>query len=150
MKRLLMILGLIGIVHISTGLNSSTTLLDPKKGVNDSINAELLSPLTPSFTELDGNIFLAIQTDTKIDVKDGDVVEFVFGLKSRMVSFHINDANQQLVDTGKAQIFVMVHRDLALKLKSDRLKEIKITNEGNTLSIPVNKFWVPDNYLTSL
>ena len=150
MKRLLVILGLIGVVHISTGLNSSATLLNPKKEINDSRSAELLSPLSPLFTELEGNLFLAIQTIEKIYVEDGDVVEFVFSRKSRLISFHINDINQDLIDKGEAQLFVMVHHDLALKLRSNRLKEINITSNGNTFSIPVNNYWVPDNYLTSL
>jgi hypothetical protein len=150
MKRLLIVLGLIGVVHISSGLNSSLTLLNPKKEINDNLNAELLSPLTPAFTEIDGNLFLAIQAEEVLNIEDGDVVEFVFGRKSRLISFHINDINQDLIDKGDAQLFVMVHQELALKLKSSRLKEVNIISNKNPYSIQINEFWVPDNYLTSL
>jgi hypothetical protein len=150
MKRLLIVLGLIGVVHISSGLNSSLTLLNPKKEINDNLNAELLSPLTPSFTEIDGNLFLAIQAEEVLNIEDGDVVEFVFGRKSRLISFHINDINQDLIDKGDAQLFVMVHQELALKLKSSRLKEVNIISNKNPYTIQINEFWVPDNYLTIL
>jgi hypothetical protein len=150
MKRLLIVLGLIGVVHISSGLNSSLTLLNPKKEINDNLNAELLSPLTPAFTEIDGNLFLAIQAEEVLNIEDGDVVEFVFGRKSRLISFHINDINQDLIDKGDAQLFVMVHQELALKLKSSRLKEVNIISNKNPYTIQINEFWVPDNYLTIL
>lgn len=150
MKRLLIVLGLIGVVHISSGLNSSLTLLNPKKEINENHSAELLSPLTPAFTEIDGNLFLAIQTEEILNIQDGNVVEFVFNRNSRLISFHINDINQDLIDKGDAQLFVMVHQDLALKLRSSRLKAVNVISNDNPYSIEINDFWVPDNYLTSL
>ena len=127
MKRLLVILGLIGVIHVSTGLNSSASLINSKKEINDSLNAEILSPLTPLFTELDGNLFLAIQTEEHINVEDGDVVEFIFNRKSKLVSFHINDINQDLIDKGEAQLFVMIHQDLALNEQDIHLDNISLT-----------------------
>ena len=150
MKRLLIILGLIGVVHVTIGLNPSTTLLNPKKEISDSRSTGILSPLTPTFTELDGNLFLAIQSDDNIKVADGDVVEFVFGRNSKLISFHINDINQDLIDKGEAQLFVMIHQDLALKLRSNRLRDINVINNGKKYAIPVDNYWVPDSYLTSL
>ena len=150
MKRLLIVLGFIGVVHISSGLNTSLTLLNPKKEINENLSAELLSPLAPAFTEIGGNLFLAIQTEEVLNIEDGAVIEFVFTRNSRLISFHINDINQDLIDKGDAQLFIMVHQELALKLRSNRLKAVNIISNDNQHSIEVNEFWVPDNYLSRL
>ena len=109
-----------------------------------------MSSMTPAFTELDGNLFLAIKTEGYIKVEDGDVIEFIFGKKTKLISFHVNEINQDLIDTGNANIFVMVHHDLALMLKSNRLKQIKVSHNGEVHSFMVNKFWAPDQNMASL
>ena len=150
MKRLFILLGLIGVIHVSVGFNSSAKLLSTKKEINDTYSVGLLSLMTPSFTQLDGNLFLAIKTTGPIEVEDGDVIEFIFGKKTKLISFHVNEINQDLIDTGNANIFVMVHHDLALMLKSNRLKQIKVSHNGEVHSFVVNKFWAPDQNMASL
>jgi hypothetical protein len=150
MKRLFILLGLIGVIHVLAGFNTSAKLINPKKEVNDVYSVELLSGITPAFTQVDGNMFLAINTDAQIEIEEGDVVEFVFNKRTRIISFHVNDINQDLINTGNASLFVMVHDDLALSLKSHRLKRINITHENKVYSIAVDKFWMPHQYMTSL
>ena len=150
MKRLFILLGLIGVIHVSSGFNTTTKLLNPKKDVSDTYSADLLSNVTPAFTQVEGNLFLAIKTEGQIEVEDGDVVEFVFNKRTRIISFHVNEINQDLINTGDASLFVMVHNDLALTLKSNRLKRINIKHNDEIITIPVDRFWVPHQYLSSL
>jgi len=150
MKKLFILLGLIGVIHVSAGFNSSAKLLRTKKEINETYSIGLLSLMTPSFTQLDGNLFLAIKTEGSIEVEDGDVIEFIFGRKTRLISFHVNEINQDLINTGNANLFVMVHNDLALALKKHRLKNINVKHDGEVYSYEVNKFWTPDQYMTSL
>lgn len=150
MKRLFILLGLIGVIHVSAGFNSSANLLRTKKEINETYSIGLLSIMTPTFTQLDGNLFLAIRTEGPIEVEDGDVIEFIFGRKTRLVSFHVNEINQDLINTGNANLFVMVHNDLALALKKHRLKHINVKHNGEVYSYEVNKFWAPDQYMASL
>ena len=150
MKRLFILLGLIGVIHVLSSFNYKATLLNTKKEINDIYSVGLMSSMTPAFTELDGNLFLAIKTEGHIKVEDGDVIEFIFGKKTKLISFHVNEINQDLIDTGNANIFVMVHHDLALMLKSNRLKQIKVSHNGEVQSFVVNKFWAPDQNMASL
>ena len=150
MKRLFILLGLIGVIHVLAGFNTSAKLINPKKEVNDAYSVDLLSRITPAFTQVDGNMFLAINTEGQIEIEDGEVVEFVFNKRIRIISFHVNDINQDFIDTGNASLFVMVHNDLALSLKSHRLKRIIIKHDNKVYSIAVDKFWAPHQYLTSL
>ena len=150
MKRLFILLGFIGVIHVSAGFNTSAKLLNPKKEVNATYSADLLSLITPSFTQVDGNMFLAIKTEGQVEIEDGDVVEFIFNKRTRIISFHVNDINQDLINTGNASLFVMVHNELALSLKSQRLKRINIKHNDEVISIQVDKFWIPHQYMTSL
>ncbi len=150
MKKLLMLLGFIGVIHLTTGINSSANLLSPKKESNDMYSAILLSPITPSYTRLKGNLFLAIETEGLIEVVDGDVIEFVFSKHASVRSFHVNEINQDLIDTGKASLFVMVHNDLALALRLHRLVEINILNNKEASTLAVDQFWIPDEHLSNL
>jgi len=150
MKRLFILLGVIAVIHVLAGFNTSVKLVNPKKEVSDTYSADLLSLVTPEFTQVEGNLFLAIKTEGKLEVEDGDVVEFVFNKRKRIISFHVNEINQDLINTGDASLFVMVHSDLALTLKSHRLKRINIKHNEEVFSLPVDTFWVPHQYLTSL
>ena len=150
MKRLFILLGFIGVIHVLAGFNTSVKLVNPKKGVNDTYGADLLSLVTPAFTQVDGNMFLAINTEGQVEIEDGDVVEFIFNKRTRIISFHVNDINQDLINTGNASLFVMVHNELALSLKSQRLKRINIRHNDEVISIQVDKFWIPHQYMTSL
>ena len=145
-----MLLGFIGVIHVTTGINSSAKLISPKKDLNDIYNASLLSPVTPSYTQLKGNLFLAIETENAIKVEDGDVIEFVFSKHSNVSSFHVNEINQDLIDTRKASLFVMVHNDLALALRSHRLIEVNVHHNDEVSTLDVGQFWVPDQHLASL
>jgi hypothetical protein len=150
MKRLFILLGLIGVINVLAGFNTSVNPHNPKKEVNDAYSEELLSLITPSFTQLDGNMFLAIDTEGQVEIEDGDVVEFIFNKRTRIISFHVNDINQDLIKTGNASLFVMVHDELALSLKSRRLKRINIKHNDEVISIQVDQFWIPHQYMTSL
>lgn len=150
MKRLFILLGLIGLIHVSAGFNTSAKLVYPKKELNDAYSADLRSFIKPLFTQIDGNMFLAINTDAQIEIEDGDVVEFVFNKRPRIISFHVNDINQDFIDTGNASLLVMVHNELVLSLKSQRLKRIIIRHKNVTYSLPVDAFWMPHQYMTSL
>jgi hypothetical protein len=147
MQRLFILLALIGVTQIISGFNTSATLVNPLTEIDEDTESNVL---TPRFTELDGNLFIAVKTDDNIEVEDGDVVEFVFNKKTKLISFHINDINQNLIDTGEANLFVMVHQDLALKLRSHRLKQINVIHNGKKQTIKINKFWLPDAHLGSL
>lgn len=150
MKRLFILLGLIGVIHVSAGFNTSAKLGYPKKELKDAYSADLRSFIKPSFTQIDGSMFLAINTDAQIEIEDGDVVEFTFNNRTRIISFHVNDINQDFIDTGNASLLVMVHNELVLSLKSHRLKRIIIRHKNVTYSLPVDAFWMPHQYMTSL
>ncbi len=149
MKKLFVILGFIGVINVAA-LNSSAKLPNPRKNISDDHLTGILSAVTPLFTQLDGNLFLAIQTQEPIEVTDGTAVEFVFDENAKVISFHINDANQNLINTGVANLFVMIHHDLALKLRSTRLKEINVLQGKNVTKIPVDRFWIPSQNLINL
>lgn len=142
MKKLLVILALISVINV-TAFNASARLFNPKKKFNIEYSTKFLAPVTPQFTLLEGNIFLAIKTDEYLEAVDGDIIEFVFKDKTKLISFHINDSNQELIDTGSANLFVMIHQDLALRLRSTRLKEINLHHDNQIINIPVDDFWIP-------
>ena len=148
MKILFVLLSFIGMIHVSGGIDAT----DNSPGTRNEIKNDdgTHSQSTPSFTQLDGNLFLAIKTESQIKVADGDVVEFIFSKKTKLVSFHVNEINQDLIDSGEANIFVMVHNDLALSLKSHRLQKINIRHNNKVYSLSVNEFWTPDQFMTSL
>ncbi|RLD19635.1 MAG: hypothetical protein DRI71_11510 [Bacteroidetes bacterium] len=150
MKRLFILIGLIGVLQVVAGFNTSAKLLNPKKEGGGKYSTSVLSTMTPTFTHLDGNLFLAIATENDISIEDGDVVEFIFEKGSKLISFHVNEINQDLINTGEASLFVMVHNDLALKLRSHRLQKIIVIHHNEEYSIEVNKIWTPDQYMTSL
>ena len=56
------------------------------------------------------------------DIHNDDILR---ELKKTLKSFHVNDVNQDILDNGDADLLVMVHQDLALALKSNKL--IKFT-----------------------
>jgi hypothetical protein len=146
MKKLFILFGLIGVIHVVSGF----MVVSPDKDNNDAIILTDSSPMTPLFTTLEGNIFLAITTETPIKVQDGDVVEFVFDKKNKFISFHVNDSNQDIIDTGEANLFVMISNELALSLKSHRLQEVRVINDGQVYVLAVNNFWTPDEFMSSL
>ena len=150
MKRLFILLGFIGVIHVIAGFNTSVKLINSKKGANHTYSADLLSLVTPAFTQVDGNMFLAINTEGSIYIEDGDIVEFVFNKRTMIISFHVNDINQDLINSGNASLFVMVHNELALSLKSQRLKRINIKHNDDVYSLPIDKFWIPHQNMTSL
>ena len=150
MKRLFILLGFIGVIHVSAGFNTSVNLINTKKEIFESHSVGMLSMVTPLYTHLDGNLFLAIKTDGQLDVEDGDVVEFIFDKNVSFVSFHVNEINQDLINTGGASLFVMVHNDLAISLRSNRLRQINVKHDDDVYSLEVNEFWTPDQYMTRL
>ena len=132
-------------IHVSNGLDT------PAKATASVLaSGDATGEITPLFTQLEGNLFLAIKTTANLDVEDGDVVEFIFDKKNSLVSFHVNEINQDLIDTGNANLFVMIHSELALKLKSHRLQEIKISHNNEVYTLKVDNFWAPDQYMASL
>ena len=149
MKRIFILIGLVGVINVTAGINTSAKLLSPKKDVHGN-NIDLLSTMKPSYTYLDGNLFLAIKTSKQLTVEDGDVVEFRFEKSNKLISFHVNEINQNLINTGEANIFVMIHNDLALKLKSHRLKQIIVNHDNEVYKLEVNSFWAPDQFMTNL
>jgi len=44
----------------------------------------------------------------------------------------------------------MIHNDLALKLKSHRLKQIIVNHDNEVYKLEVNSFWAPDQFMTNL
>jgi hypothetical protein len=146
MKKLFILFGLIGVIHVLSGF----MLLEPEKKDNNSSISGTNKPMKPMFTTLDGNMFLAITTEAPINVDDGDVVEFVFDKRNKFISFHVNDTNQDVIDTGEANLFVMISNELALSLKSHRLQAINVIHDGQVYVLAVDSFWTPDEYLGSL
>ena len=149
MKRLFILLGIIGVIHVTAGSGTAVKLVNPKKEINNNYSVGLLSLVTPLYTHLEGNLFLAIKTAGQLEVEDGDVVEFIFDKNTSHVSFHVNEINQDLINTGDASLFVMVHNDLALSLRAHRLRQINVKHDDDIYSLIVNKFWTPDQYMTS-
>lgn len=149
MKKLFVILGFIGILN-TLSPNPSVGLTNPGKKNKDEHMAALNPVIAPIFSQLDGNLFLAVKVPGSLKVDDGTVVEFVFDGKPKMISFHINDINQNLIDSGEADLFVMIHHDLALLLKSTRLKELHVINGSDAINVPVGKFWIPGENLAQL
>jgi hypothetical protein len=150
MKRLFILIGFVGVINVTAGFNTSAKLLSPKKEAHGTYNIDLLSTMKPSYTYLDGNLFLAIKTNKQLTVEDGDVVEFRFEKSNKLISFHVNEINQNLINTGDANLFVMIHNDLALKLKSHRLKQIIVNHDNEAYKLEVNSFWAPDQFMTNL
>jgi hypothetical protein len=146
MKKLFILFGLIGVIHVASGF----MVVSPDMDDNDSSILVDSSPMKPLFTTLDGNMFLAITSEEQIKVEDGDVVEFVFDKRNKFISFHVNDSNQDVIDTGEANLFVMISNELALSLKSHRLQEVRVINDGHVYVLVVNKFWTPDEFMSSL
>ena len=144
MKKIFIVLGLVGLIHLTLGSKPSVGSSNYNDGIVKEKSSGLYAPL---FTELDGNLFIAIKGKEAFTIDDGDVLEFEFNKKQKLPSFHINDINQDLIDTGQADLFVMVHHDLALKLKSHKVEMIHITHNGVIHTIQVNRFWIPDEYL---
>ncbi len=146
MKKIFILIAIITILKISTGSDSSAN-----RGVKPEITIAKTEPsIVPKFTKLDGNLFLALNLEDSVNLADGTVIEFDFGRKNKIVSFHVNDINQEIIDSGKADVFVMIHQDLALELRNERLNGIKIHSFNEDISIPVGQHWKPDQYLVSL
>ncbi len=101
----------------------------------------------PHYINLDGTLFLAIDTPVRLQLDDGDVVEFVFDDGSKKVSFHINEANQQVVKTTYASVFVLVPHDMALALRDKAIKKINIHSHYGDYVLTVNQHWIPHLYL---
>ena len=147
MKTRLIILGLLGAI-----LNMSAKLVAKRSAAVNSVayTSGPAAPVQPVFTTLADNLFLAVKVDQELALEDGDIVEFVFGRNHKLVSFHINDINQDLLDRGGANMLVMVHHDLALALRDKILEHINVLHKGKTITIPVKQNWQPDMYLTNL
>ncbi len=144
MKRKIIILGL-----LSAMLNISAKFVVNKSTAHGIAGNEATveMPARPVFITLADNIFLAIKVNRPVAVTDGDVVEFVFGKKDKLVTFHINDINQDMLDKGEADLLVMVHQDLALALKDKQLDHLIVHHPGRATTIPVKRNWQPDVYL---
>ena len=105
--------------------------------------------LEPRFADLNGSLFLALQTDIGHSLEEGTVVDFVFK-RQTIKSFHVNGANQDVLNQGEADVLVMIHQDLALALKTEKLLEIKISGNGRTAAFKVGEIWAPHTYLSKL
>lgn len=148
MRSIFIILVLVGLVKGLTGAdignaNSTASLMETNDGI------EVMNP-EPHFTELKGNLFLAVQTPQKLNLEEGAIVEFQFKRNGSVKSFHVNDVNQDVLNQGDADLLVMVHDDLAQALRSHKLMKMKITSGSEVTVVPVNDFWPPHDYLATL
>jgi hypothetical protein len=147
MRTILITLILVGIME---GLSGSVIISDFDKEIARVEKPRTAAKLTePRFTKLDGSLFLAVQTGDSLVLDEGAVVEFQFKRKN-LKSFHVNDANQNVLNHGDADILVMIHQDLALALKNEKLVELRIIDGDKISSFKVDEFWQPHTYLTSL
>jgi hypothetical protein len=147
MRTILITLILVGVIKGLSG-----TEINAAKSNEITYSDSFIRPTLstePQFAELGGSLFLAIETQEDLVLDDGAVIEFKFKGEA-LKSFHVNDVNQDVLDQGDADVLVMIHKDLALALKSKRLKEIIITDGDEVTTYEVGEFWQPHNYLTSL
>lgn len=147
MRTILITLILVGAIKGLSGTDMNAAQRDETTTSDSFIRPTLITQ--PQFAELGGSLFLAIETQRGLSLNDGAVVEFKFKGKA-LKSFHVNDVNQDVLDQGEADVLVMIHKDLALALKSNRLQEIIITDGDQVTTYKVGEFWQPHNYLTSL
>lgn len=148
MKSIFIILILVGVAKGLSGVGLTDENRSENPYVITSESSDFIAQ--PMFTELNGSLFLAIQTSNEMTLDDGAVVEFQFKKNGTLKSFHVNDANQDVLNQGEADLLVMVHDDLALALKSEKLMKIKIINGDEVSTLRVNDHWPPHIYLTNL
>ena len=140
MKKIFALLILISILKIPTEVKLSAH----ENPAIEKLSLASADVIAPEFRSLGGNLFLAIDLKEGLELQDGDVVQFDFGGRNKLVSFHINDRNQTVLDSEEAELFVIIHHDLALMLKDHKLKRIKISHKDETITVPVNQVWAPD------
>lgn len=148
MRSIFIVLVLVGVAKGLSGVG----ITDENRFENPFIVASESSDLKtqPMFAELKGSLFLAVQTSNGLRLNDGAVVEFQFKKNGSVKSFHVNDANQDVLNQGEADLLVMVHEDLALALKSEKLMKVKITSGDEVTTLRINDYWPPHVYLTNL
>ena len=139
MKRFYAIFGLILALYVLSAMNIVGGNHQPGRGRKE-------IP-TPQYVSLQGTLFLAIDTPARLHLDDGDVVEFIFSDGSKKVSFHINEANQEVVNTGTASVFVLVPDDMALALRDKAIRKIKVNSAYGDYVLNVNQRWAPHAYL---
>jgi len=127
-------------------INKSVLVEEPQ----ESFMTDLHTRQRPQFTEINGSVFLVLNTGMNLNIADGAVVEFIFKGPKKQVTFHVNDANQEIIDQGNADLLMMIHEDLALALKHNLLKKLRIINDGVSYSIKVGAYWQPHLYLAKL
>lgn len=117
-------------------------------------SARYVTPLTittePHFSEIGGSLFLAVQTEQYLRLAEGAVIQFDFRKNGSIKSFHVNDANQNIIDQGKADILVMIHQELALALRSNKLAGIKVIDGDRVMNFVIDDYWQPHTHLTNL
>ena len=146
MKKIFALLIIIAILKIATGVDSSA-----HKNPNiEEFGLSVSNEIAPEYTALDGNLFLAIDLKQGLTLQSGDVVQFDFGGRNKLVSFHINDRNRTIIDNEEAELFVIIHHDLALMLKDHKLKRIRISHNDEDITVDVNQRWAPDQNLINL
>ena len=146
MKKIFILIAIITLLKITTGVDSSAG----RSTETVDTSAYNVPVIVPQFTELDGNLFLALDLQDSLVLSDGDIVEFNFGRNNKLISFHVNDINQEIIDSGNANVFVMIPQDLAIELKNERLSSIRIKSSEKEVVVPVNQRWQPDQYIVSL
>ena len=146
MKKIFILIAIITLLKITTGVDSSAG----RSTETVDTSAYNVPVIVPQFTELDGNLFLALDLQDSLFLSDGDIVEFNFGRNNKLISFHVNDINQEIIDSGNANVFVMIPQDLAIELKNERLSSIRIKSSEKEVVVPVNQRWQPDQYIVSL
>jgi len=149
MKKIFVIFIAVGIlrglsgIEINAGNNADQYSADLRSAHNEE------GPV-PTYTYLDGNLFLAIDSKKDLHLSEGAIIEFNFGKRKIVKSFHVNDINQDIIDKGDADLFVMIHHDLALSLKNEKLIKIKVIDEGTIYRISVDKQWQPHKLIAQI
>ena len=146
MRTILITLILVGLMEGLSGFGLDTGLRGEDEMTAESI--ALKESPEPQFANLNGSLFLALKTNQSLKLDEGSVVEFIFKRQS-MKSFHVNDANQDILNHDGADVLVMIHHDLAMALKTEKLMTIKITSNGEVSSFEVGDFWAPHRYLSN-
>ena len=147
MRTILITLILVGLVEGISG--ASIKAENNKAELSSEIENFDSILIEPRFLELGNNLFLALETGQSLELHEGAVIEFKFRKKS-LKSFHVNDANQDVLNQGNADLIVMVHKDLALALKSEKLVSIKIIDGDKISSVKIDDYWQPHHYLSQL
>ena len=138
MRTILITLLLVGLMEGLSGFGLDTGLREEADLSVERI--ELPKSPEPQFANLNGSLFLALKTNQALKLTEGSVVEFIFK-RQAIKSFHVNDANQNILNHGGADVLVMIHQDLAMALKNEKLMTIIITSNGE-----VSSYWAPHNY----